>query len=209
MRCIYTTEYYSGIKKNKVVLFTTAWEDLDFIILSEVSQTKTDIVYHSLLWLSHSVVSYSWNLMDCSTSAFPVLCISWNLLKLMPIESVIPSNHLMLHCPLLLLSSILPSIRVFSNESALCIRWPKYQSFSISPSSEYSGLISLRIYWLELLAVQGTLKNLLQQHSTKISILWHSAFFMVQLWHPYMTTGITKALTIQTDICQQSNISAF
>ena len=126
MRCIYTTEYYSGIKKNKVVLFTTAWEDLDFIILSEVSQTKTDIVYHSLLWLSHSVVSYSWNLMDCSTSAFPVLCISWNLLKLMPIESVIPSNHLMLHCPLLLLSSILPSIRVFSNESALCIRWPKY-----------------------------------------------------------------------------------
>ena len=121
-----------------------------------------------------------------------------SLLKLMSIESVIPSNHLMLCCPLLLLPSILPSIRVFSNESALCIGRPKYQSFSfsISPSNEYSRLISFRIDWLDLLAVQGTLKSLLQHHSSKASILWHSAFFMVQLSHPYMTTGKTIALTI-------------
>ena len=111
-----------------------------------------------------------------------------------------PSNHLILCCPLLLLPSIFPSIRVFSNESALCIRWPKYWSFSfnISPSNEHSGLISFRMDWLDLLAVQGTLKSLLQHHSTKASILWHSAFFIVQLSHPYMTTGKTIALTRQT-----------
>ena len=118
-----------------------------------------------------------------------------------------PSNHLihccplLLHCrPLLLLPSICPSIRVFSNESALCIRWPKYWtfSFSISPSSEYSGLISFRMDWLDLLGVQGTLKSLLQHHSWKASILWHSAFFRVQLSHPYMTTGQTIALTRRT-----------
>ena len=111
-----------------------------------------------------------------------------------------PSNHLILCHPLLLLTSIFPSIRVFSSESALCIRWPKHWSFSfsISPSSEYSGLISFRIDWFGLLAVQGTLKNLLQPHSSKVSILWHSAFFMVQLSHPYITTGKTIALTWQT-----------
>ena len=111
-----------------------------------------------------------------------------------------PSNHLILCCPLLLLPSIFPSIRVFSNESALHIRWPKYWSFSfsISPSSEYSGLISFRIDWLDLLAVQGALKSLLQHHCSKASILWHSAFFMVQLSHPYMTTGKTVALTLWT-----------
>ena len=121
------------------------------------------------------------------------LCItnSWNLLKLMSIESVMPSNRLILCRPLLLPTSIFPSIRVFSNESVLCIRWPKYWSFSfnISPSDEYSGLISFRMDWLDLLAVQGTLKSLLQHHSSKASILQCSAFFMVQLSHPYMTTG--------------------
>ena len=106
------------------------------------------------------------------------------------------SNHLILCHPLLLLPSIFPSNKVFSNESVLHIRWPKYWSFSfsISPSNEYSGLISFRIDWLDLLAVQGTLKSLLQHHSSKASILWHSAFFIVELWHPYMTTGKTIAL---------------
>ena len=123
---------------------------------------------------------------------------SWSLLKLMFIESVMPSNHLIL-CRPLLLPSVIPSIRVFSNELALCIRWPQYWSFSfsISPSNEYSGLISFGIAWLDLLAVQGTLKSLLQHHSSKASILWCSAFFMVQFSHPYMTTGKTKALTIR------------
>ena len=125
---------------------------------------------------------------------------SQDLLKLMSIESVMPSNHLILCCPLFLLASIFPSIRVFSNESVLHIRWPKYWnfSFSISPSNEYSGLISFRIDWLDLLAVQGTLKSLLQHHSSKASIPWHSAFFIVQLSHPYMTTRKTIALTTRT-----------
>ena len=109
--------------------------------------------------------------------------------KLMSIKSVMPSNHLILCRPLLLLPSIFPSIRVFSNESVLCLRWPKYWSFSISPSNEYSGLISLRIDWFDLLAIQGTLKSLLQHHSSKASIPWRSAFYMVQLLHPCMTTG--------------------
>ena len=128
---------------------------------------------------------------------------SQNLLKLMSIESVMPSNHLILCHPLLLLPSIFPSIRVFSSESALLIRWPKYWSFSfnISPSNEYSGLISFRMDWLDL-AVQGTLKSLLQHHRSKASILWHSAFFMAQLSHPYMTTGKTIALTRQTFIAK-------
>ena len=104
-----------------------------------------------------------------------------------------PSNHLILWHPLLLLPSIFPSIRVFSSESVLCIKWPKYWSFSISSSNDYSGLISFRIDWLDLLAVQGTLKSLLQQHNSKASFLWCSAFFMVQLSHPYMTTGKTIA----------------
>ena len=118
----------------------------------------------------------------------------------MSITSVMPSNHLILSHPLLFLPSIFPSIRVFSNESALDTRWPKYWSFSfnISPSHEYSGLISFRIDWLDLLAVQGTVKNLIQYHSSKASILQHSAFHMVQPSHPYMTTGKTIALTRQT-----------
>ena len=122
--------------------------------------------------------------------------ISWSLLKLMSTESVMPSNHLILCCPLLLLTSIFPSIRIFSNESALHIKWPKYQSFCFgnNPSNEYLELISFRMDWLDLLAVQGTL-SLLQHHSSKASILQCSAFFMVQLSHPYMTTGKTIALT--------------
>ena len=122
---------------------------------------------------------------------------SQSLLKLMSVESVMPSNHLILYHPLVVLPSIFPSIRVFSNELALRIRWPKYWSFSfsISTSSEYSGLISLRMDWLDLLAVQRTLKSLLQQYSSKASILRHSAFFIVHLSHPYMTTGKTIALT--------------
>ena len=122
-----------------------------------------------------------------------------SLHKLMSIELVMPSNHLILCRPLLLLPTIFPSIRVFSNESALCIRWLKYWSFSfsISPSNEHPGLISFRMGWLDLLAVQGTLK-LLQHHSSKTSILQHSAFFIVQLSHPYMTTGKTTALTRRT-----------
>ena len=123
---------------------------------------------------------------------------SQSLLKLMSIESVMPSNYLVLCHPLFLPPSIFPSIRVFSNESALCIRWPKYWSFSISPSNEYSGLISFRMDWLDLLAVQGTLKSLLQHHSSKASITLHSAFFILQLSHPCMTTGKTIALTRQT-----------
>ena len=122
---------------------------------------------------------------------------SQSLPKLMSIESVMPSNHLILCHPFLLLPPIPPSLRAFSNESALRMRWPKYWSFSfsISSSNEHPGLISFRMDWLDLLAVQGTLKNLLQHHSSKASILQHSAFFMVQLLHPYMTTGKTIALT--------------
>ena len=141
----------------------------------------------------------------------PTLCTPWtaarqaslsitssqSLIKLLSIESVMPSNHLILCRPLLFVPLIVPSIRVFSGESALHIRWPKYWSFSfnISPSNEYSGLISFRIDWLDLLAVQGTLKSLFQHLSSKASVLWHSAFFIVQLSHPYVTTGRNIALT--------------
>ena len=137
------------------------------------------------------------NLMDCSTPGFPVHHQTQSLLKLVSIESVMPSNHLILYRPLLLLPSIFPSVRVSSDELALRIRWPKDWSFSfnISPSNEYSGLISFRMDWFDLLAVQGTLKSLLQHHSSKTSILRCSAFFIVQLSHPYMTTGKTIALT--------------
>ena len=139
------------------------------------------------------------------------LTISQSLLKLTSIELEMPSKHLVLCRPLLLLPSIFPSIRVFSNESVLRIGWPKYYGFdfSISPSNKYSGLISFRIDWFELLAVQGTLKSLLQHHSSKASILQHLAFFMVQLSHPYMTTGKTVALTIWTFIGRHSDVSAF
>ena len=153
--------------------------------------------------------------MDGNIPASLSFIISQSLLKFMSIESVMPSNYLILCHPLLLLPSIFPSIRVFSNESALHIRWPKYGSFSfsISASNEYSGLISFRIDWFDLLAVQRTLKSLLQHHSSKTSIFWPSAFFMVQLSHSYMTTGKTIALTIQTFVGKGlylcTNVSAF
>ena len=138
--------------------------------------------------------------MDCSTSGFSVHHQCLSFLKLISIELVMPSNCLILCHPLLLPPSIFPSIRVFSNESALHIRWPKYWSFnfSISSSNEHSGLISFQMDWLDLLSVQGTLVSLLQPHSSKAPILQHSAFFMVQLSHPYVTTGKTIALTRQT-----------
>ena len=155
----------------------------------------------SLLWSVSSVQSLSrvrlfvtpWT---AAHQASLSITNSWSLLKLMSIELVMPSHPLIFCCPLLLPSSIFPSIRVFSKESVLHIRWPKYWSFSfrISPSNEYSGLISFGMDWLDLLAVQGTLKSLLQHHSSKASILWHSTFFIVQLSHPYMTTGKTIAL---------------
>ena len=136
----------------------------------------------------------------CTTASQVSLPITnyWSLLKLRSMESVMPSNHLILCCPLLLLPSIFPRIRVFSNESLLRIRWPKYWSFifNISPSNEHSGLISFRMHWLDLLAVQGTLKSLLQHHSSKASILQHSTFFKVK--HQCMATGKTIALTSWT-----------
>ena len=136
------------------------------------------------------------NPMDCSTPGSPVL--HQSLLKLMSIESVMPSSHLILCHPLPLLPSVIPSIRVFSNESAFPIRWPKYWSFSIRPSNEYTGLISFRIEWFALLAVQRTPKSLLLPHSLKASIVWQSTFFMVQLSHPHMINGKATALTIWT-----------
>ena len=135
--------------------------------------------------------------MNCSTPGLPIHLISQSPPKPMSVESVMPSNHLILCHPLLLLPSIFPTIRVFSNESTLHMRWPKYWSFSfsISPSNEHPGLMILRMDWLDLLAVQGTLKSLFQHHSSKASIVWHSALFTVQLSHPYMSTGKTIALT--------------
>ena len=132
----------------------------------------------------------------------------WSLFKLISFESVMPCNHLILCPPLLLLPSIFPSIRVFSNELGLYIRWTKYWSFSfsINPSNEYSGLISSRIDWIDLLAVQGNLKSLSQHHSLKASILWHSVIFMGQLSHPYMTTGKTIALTRQTFVNKEISL---
>ena len=175
--------------------------------------------------LSHSVVSNSLQPHELQHARLPVHHQLWNLCKLMSIESVMPSNHLvlccllpLLHwvfpsirvfsnesvlCPLPLLPSVFPSVRVFANESALRIRWPKYWSFSfnISPSNEYSGLISFRMDWLDLLAVQGTLKSLLQHHSSKTSILWLSAFFMVQLLHLYISTAFGEARKFLESSC--------
>ena len=154
----------------------------------------------SSVQFSRSVVSDSVTPWTAAYQASLSITNSWSSLKLMSIESVMPSSHLILCRPLLLLPPIPPSIRVFSNESTLRMRWPKYQSFSfsISPSKEDPELISFRMDWLDLLAVQGTLKSLLQHHSSKASILQHSAFFTVQLSHSYTTTGKTIALTRQT-----------
>ena len=151
----------------------------------------------SSVQFSHSVVSNSVTTWTAAHQASLSITNSWSLLKLMSIKSVLPYNHLILCHPLLLPPSIFPSIKILSNASVIHIRWPKYWSFgfSISPSNEYSGLISFRMDWLDLLAVQGTLKSLLQHHSSKASILRCSAFLIVQLSHPYMTTGKTIALT--------------
>ena len=153
-----------------------------------------------LLLFSHSVVSRSLQPHGLQHTRPPWPTLSHSLLKVTSIESVMPSNHLILFCPLLLLPSVFPSIRVSSCESALHIRWPKYWSFSfsISPSNEHTGLISFRMDWLDLLVVQGNLKSLLQHHSSKASILWLSASFIVQLSYPYMTTGKTTVLTVWT-----------
>ena len=155
---------------------------------------ECSVQFRSVQSLSHlQLFATPWT---AACQAFLSITNSWSLLKLMSIESVSPSNHLILCCPLLFLPSIFSSIRVFSKESVLHIRWPKYWSlsFSINPSNEYSELIAFRMNWLDLSAVQRTLKSL-QHHSSKASILWCSAFFIVQLSHPYMTAGKTIALT--------------
>ena len=150
-----------------------------------------------LLLLSHSVVSNSVTPWTAAHQASLSFTISWSFLKLMSTQSIMPPIHLILCHPLLFLPSIFPSIRIFSSESVLHIRWPKYWSFSfnISPSNEYLGLISFRMDWLDLLTVQGIFKSLLQYHGSKALILWHSAFFIVQLSRPYVTTGKTIAFT--------------
>ena len=191
---------------------------LTVLSLTDLKSSRTDTLWsqwkcESLLhkWLSVSVVGilllFRRSVVSDSVTTWTAAChtslsitISWSWLKFMSIESVMPSNHLILCRPLLLRPSVFPRIRVFSNELALHSRWPKYWSFSFSdsPSNEYLGLISFRIEWFHLLVVQGTLKTLLQHHSLKASILWLLAFFMVQLSHPYLTYGKTIALAIQT-----------
>ena len=166
---------------------------------SFMSSNRFFFFFGELIQFIHSVVSNSATPWTAAHQASLSITNSQSLLKLRSRESVTPSNHPILCHPRLLLPSIFPSIRVFSSESVLCIRWPKYWSFSfsfsISPSNEYSGLISFRIDWFDLLAVQGTPKSLLQHHSSKASILRCSVFFVVQLSHPYMTTGKSTALT--------------
>ena len=173
-----------GIKHEKIMksLKCRTGEDLGLVQICSV-QSLSPVWHFATPWITACEASLS-------------ITKSWSSLKLMSIESVMPSSHLIL-CRPLLLPPVPPSIRVFSNESTLRMRWPKYWSFSfsISPSNEYSGLISFRIDWLDLLVVQGTLKSLLQHHSLKASILWGSAFFIVQFSHPYMTTGKNIALT--------------
>ena len=188
------------------------------IFIKEVKNTVTHVLRCSLQHCLQQSVQFSsvtqscWLFVTPWTAAHQAslsITNSQSLLSLMSIESVMPSNHLIFCCPLFL-PSIFPSIRVFSKESVLCIRWPKYWSFnfSISPSNEYSGLISFRMDWLDLFAVQGTLKSVLQYHSSKASILQCSAFFIVQHSHPWMTTGKTITLT-KIDLCWQSGVSAF
>ena len=181
-------EDFSSIKRNEVLIHATTRMNPESITLSEKSQSRKTI--------SHSVVSDSATPWTATHQASLSITNSRNLLKLMSIESVMPSSHLIL-CRPLFPPSIFPSIRVFSSESVLLIRWPKYWSFSfnISPANEHSGLTSLRVDWLHLLVVQGTLKSLLQHHNSKASVLRCSTFFIVQLSHPYMTTGKTISLT--------------
>ena len=180
---------------NKLYIFRSTFPIVhDNLDIHSVLTLKPISKFSSVQSLSHVWLC---DPMDHSTPGLVVHHQFPSLLKLMSIVLVMPSNHVILCRPLLLLPSIFPSLRVFSNESVLCIMWPRYWSFSfsISPSNEYSGLISFRIDWLDLLEVQGTLKSLLQHYSSKVSILWHSAFFIDQLSYPYMTTGKTIALT--------------
>ena len=173
--------------------------------------SNTPLMFSSVQFSRLRVVSNSATPWTAARQASLFITNSRSLPKLTSIETLMPSYHF-IHChPLLLLPSIFPSIRVFSDESSLPIRWPKYWSFSfnISPSNEHPGLISFTMDWLDLLAVQGTLKSLLQYHSSKASIFWRSAFFIAQLSHPYMITGKTIALTSSLDLWWQSNVSAF
>ena len=165
-------------------------------------------IYSLLLLFCCWVIFNSATSWTATCQALLSFTISWILLRLMSIESVIPCNHLILFHPLPLLPSIFPSIKVFSNESSLPIRWPKYWSFSfsINPSNEYSRLISFRVDWFDCPAVQGTLKSLLQHYSLKASALWHSAFFLVQLSHLYMTTGKIRALTLWTFVSKVTSL---
>ena len=181
--------HFTSVMSDSAILCAVAWQAPR---PWDSPSKNTGVNYHALLQVQFSSVQSLSRVWLFATSwtgthrASLSITNSQRLLKIMSIESVMPSNYLILCCPLLLTLSIFPRIRVFSNESALCIRWPKYWSFSfnISPSNEYSGLISFRIDWLDLLEVQGTLKSLLQHHSSKASILWCSAFFIVQLSHP-------------------------
>ena len=179
------TEHYSSLKRKEFLIHATRWMNLEDAVLNEISsvQSLSFVQLFATPWTAACQASLS-------------ITNSWGWLKLMSVESVMPSNPFILCCPLLQ-PSIFPNIRVFSNESVLRIRWPKYWSFtfSLSPSNEYSGLIPFRMDWLDLLAVQVTLKSLLQHHSSKASILRCSAFFIVQLLHPYTTTGKTMTLT--------------
>ena len=174
--CSWNTKGRGQLLEKRGWMWATGWEFWHLLRLLFVVQSLNRVWFFSTPWTIPRQTSLSFT-------------ISRSLLKLMSIESVMPSNHLILCHPLLLLPSLFPSIRVFSNELALCIWWPKYwsSSFSISPSNEYSGLISFRIDWFDLLTVQGTLKSLLQHHSLKASILWHTAFYMVQLSHPVVS----------------------
>ena len=192
-----------GVAKSLTLLSTHTLNITIQVWIISLSLSTIIIHYPTLTKFSGSVVSDSlqppWT---AALPGFPVHHQLPELAKLMSIELVMPSNHLILCCPFLLLPSVFPTITVFSSESVLPIRWPKYWSFrfSISPFNEYSGLISFRTDWFDLLSVQGTLKSLLQYHSSKASIIWHSASFIVQLSHPYMTTGKTIALTRWTFI---------
>ena len=184
---------------NKMSKFVIAFLPRSKCLLISWLQPSFAAIFSSFNSVAQSCLTFvtPWT---TACQAFLSITNSQSLPKLMPIESVMPANHLILCRRLLLLPPIPPSIRVFSNESVLCMRWPKYWSFSfsISPSNEHPGLISFRMDWLNLLAAQGTLKSLLQHHSSKASILWCSAFFTVQLSHPHMTTAKTIALTRQT-----------
>ena len=186
------SSFFRSLKETSLSSFTL---DIHFLVLSWYYFSSLHFMWSSSVQFSHSDMSDS--LQPAARQASLSITRSQSLLKLMSIESVMPSDHLTLCHALLLPPSVFPSIRIFQNESVLRIRWPQDWSFSfsISPSNEYSGLISFRMDWLDLLAVQGTLKSLFQHHSSKASILQCSAFSTVQLSHPYMTTGKTKALT--------------